>query len=411
VSAAPEPAAPAAEAPTLTALREARASRAEFRRRLLPLYSAALVLVIYIAARKPPYLGLHGASLGFSLALCGLVAGIAGVRRTLLIRRTPARVYVPLLAVLLGSSGVLVWLQPEGPGVIGFIGALLIVLSARVIPGRAGVTLLIAGCVAVLLTVALTGEHADQSRWVSVAVNVLPVLVPFVAVSLYARIRQQQERTENLLLELEETRGAELRAAALTERQRLARDMHDVLAHTLSGLTVQLEGTRLLAVSSGDERLASAIDRAHELAKSGLAEARQAIGMLRGDDLPGPERLAALATEFAADTGVPCQFTSGGEPPELRAEVKLALYRVTQEALTNVRKHAHPDRVRVSLSYEDDQVCLAVRDFGAGVFAVPSLACGGYGLTGMRERAELLGGTLVAGPADGGFLVELRVPA
>ena len=129
------------------------------------------------------------------------------------------------------------------------------------------------------------------------------------------RIRVQEAQAEQLLIELEESRGAELRAAALAERQRLARDMHDVLAHSLSGLLLQLEGARLLALASpADQRLAGTIDRAHELAKNGLDEARQAIGMLRDDDLPGPDRLAALTAAFQADTGVPARFSLLGNP-------------------------------------------------------------------------------------------------
>jgi signal transduction histidine kinase len=165
---------------------------------------------------------------------------------------------------------------------------------------------------------------------------------------------------------------------------------------SLSGLLLQLEGARLLAVSNpGDERLAGTIDRAHELARSGLDEARRAIGMLRDDELPGPDRLAALTGSFQADTGVPARFTSSGSPRELASAVRLALYRVTQEALTNVRKHARPTRVEVTLTIEDF----------SPVPAPPSATHqgGGYGLTGMRERAELLGGTLDAGPTDTGF--------
>ena len=179
------------------------------------------------------------------------------------------------------------------------------------------------------------------------------------------RIRVQEAQAEQLLIELEESRGAELRAAALAERQRLARDMHDVLAHSLSGLLLQLEGARLLALASpADQRLAGTIDRAHELAKNGLDEARRAIGMLRDDDLPGPDRLAALTAAFQADTGVPARFTSSGTPRELASAVRLALYRVTQEALTNVRKHARPERVEVRLDYLPDEIHLAVEDYG-----------------------------------------------
>jgi signal transduction histidine kinase len=232
------------------------------------------------------------------------------------------------------------------------------------------------------------------------------------------RIREQEAREDRLVAELAESRGAELKAAALAERQRLAREMHDVLAHSLSGLVVQLEGTRLLAATSpADPRLPSAVDRAHQLAKSGLDEARQAIGMLRGDDLPGPERIAALAAAFEADTGVPCRFTRGGPPRELDPAVRLALYRVTQEALTNVRKHASPDAVTVRLEYLPDAVTLAVEDSGADRGAAAAtdsdgaVAADGFGLAGMRERATLLGGTLTAAATPAGFRVVLRVPA
>ncbi len=147
--------------------------------------------------------------------------------------------------------------------------------------------------------------------------------------------------------------------------------------------------------------------------------------MLRGDELPGPDRLAGLADAFAVDTGIPCQFTSRGTLVELRPEVKLALYRVTQEALTNIRKHSHPDRVRVTLEYLSGDVDLAIQDFGAAPLSLAGSSSdggspagsylggsgAGYGLAGMRERAELLGGTLTAGPTDDGFRVELRVAA
>jgi signal transduction histidine kinase len=138
--------------------------------------------------------------------------------------------------------------------------------------------------------------------------------------------------------------------------------------------------------------------------------------MLRDDELPGPDKLAALARSFQADTGLPCRYAEIGDPVELRPAVKLALYRVTQEALTNIRKHAHPERVEIHLEYLRDGVSLAVQDFVApedkpAPASAIEASGGGYGLTGMRERAELLGGTLTAGPTDCGFRVVLRVPA
>ena len=158
--------------------------------------------------------------------------------------------------------------------------------------------------------------------------------------------------------------------------------------------------------------------------------------VLRDDDLPGPDQLAALTAAFQADTGLPARFSSSGTPRELASAVRLALYRVTQEALTNVRKHARPDRVEVRLDYLPEVVSLTVEDYGippeggpggyggAGSPPVRGVTGGsspgdgtsppgeqGYGLTGMRERAELLGGTLDAAPTGAGFRVLLKVPA
>src|SRR6185437_12827392 len=161
---------------------------------------------------------------------------------------------------------------------------------------------------------------------------------------------QAGDQAEQLLVELEGTRAAQAEAARLAERQRLARDMHDVLAHSLSGLILQLEGARMLVTEdSADPRLPAAIERAHHLGRSGLEEARRAIGLLRDDELPGPDRLADLAAQFQLVNDVPCLFTVSGDAPELSCEVGLAVYRVGQEALTNITKHACPDRVEMRL--------------------------------------------------------------
>ena len=395
--------------PTLAALRRARASREALLRRVLPIGIGALVIVVVATSRAKPGAGLHGASLGVTLALAGFVLAAAGGFAALLVHRTGAWLLIPVLILLMVSSSVLVWLQPDGAGPVGLL--IAVGVAARIIPGRTSVVLLTA-CLGFLLVAESVSQNRQHRGTLELLVNALPLAAIYMIVLFGRRIRTQEAQAEQLLIELEESRGAELRAAALAERQRLARDMHDVLAHSLSGLLLQLEGARLLALASpADERLAGTIDRAHELAKNGLDEARRAIGMLRDDDLPGPDRLAALTAAFQADTGVPARFSSSGTPRELASAVRLALYRVTQEALTNVHKHARPTRVEVTLEYLADAITLTIEDFSP-TLTPPSTTHqgGGYGLTGMRERAELLGGTLDAGPTDTGFLVKLRVP-
>jgi signal transduction histidine kinase len=251
----------------------------------------------------------------------------------------------------------------------------------------------------------------DES-WGTILLSQLGVVAFYVVARLAGRLSESQEQAERLLLEIDRNREAQAQAAVLAERQHLAREMHDVLAHSLSGLVLQLEGARMLSTGgNASAEVAAAVERAHHLARSGLEEARRAIGMLRDDDLAGPERLPALAHEFEHDTGVPCASVVTGNERELGAQARLSLYRVAQEALTNVRKHAAAKRVELRLAYETSGSRLIVEDFGGNGHAHLTRTGGGYGLAGMRERARLLGGTLAAGPTDTGFRVELWLPA
>ena len=404
--------------PTLAALRQARASREALLRRILPIGIGALVIVVVATSRAKPGAGLHGASLGVTLALAGFALAAAGGFAALLVHRTGAWLLVPVLILLMVSSSVLVWLQPDGAGPVGLL--IAVGVAARIIPGRTSVVLLTA-CLGFLLVAESVSQNRQHRGTLELLVNALPLAAIYMIVLFGRRIRTQEAQAEQLLIELEESRGAELRAAALAERQRLARDMHDVLAHSLSGLLLQLEGARLLALASpADERLAGTIDRAHELAKNGLDEARRAIGMLRDDDLPGPDRLAALTAAFQADTGVPARFSSSGTPRELASAVRLALYRVTQEALTNVRKHARPERVEVRLDYLPDQVSLAVEDRWACPLAAPPAGIRGQlrphrharaRRTARRDPGRRPDRYRLPGPAEGAGVTAVRVLA
>jgi signal transduction histidine kinase len=344
------------------------------------------VAVVAIGVTQQPDVGVLVSLAGFVVALGGLILGPRLPRR-------PSLIW--LLLLLIASSAALVWLQPGGGG---FLGAFVAAgIAANQLPARDSAR--VAALIVVTIAVASLASGKNPGTLVLLEIGVLAVY----AMSLTAgRLRAANA-------ELEATREAHVLAAALGERQRLAREIHDVLAHSLSALSLQLEATKLLARDHGDDEVEDAIERAHGLAKSGLDEARQAVATLRDDELPGPDRIGALAESFEDDAQVPCRVSVAGAPRELAPEARLAVYRVAQEALTNVRRHALPERVDVQLAYERDGVRLAVEDFGTR--ANGAWNGGGYGLTGMRERAELLGGRLAATPTPSGFRVELWIPA
>jgi signal transduction histidine kinase len=238
----------------------------------------------------------------------------------------------------------------------------------------------------------------------------------FLLGTLLRREREQRLEVARLLAELEASREAEKASAALAERARLAREMHDVLAHTLSGLALHVQGARSLARAVSPDgpdgaELVGVLDRAHTLARDGLAEARQAIGALRGGDLPGPELLPTLLEEYRRSQHAEAVLAITGTPVPLPADARLALYRTGQEALSNVRKHAPGACVDVRLTWGAHEVWLVVEDTCGGTpDADVSSSGSGYGLTGMSERARLLGGVLEAGPTASGFRVALRLP-
>ena len=368
--------------------------------RLLAVAAIGFVVITSFQARPAP--GGHGEALGVAVALlvfCG--ATIAAVWLT----RAGSAVQLAVLLMAVVSAAALIGLQGNGAAFLGVFPA--VCMAALALPVR--LSALVAGVAVVAVSAAWLAHGGAPVA--GIVLNDFGILA-FYFLSLFARrLRESNQRAGLLLAELEQTRAAQAQAAALAERQRLAREMHDVLAHALSGLVLNLETARLLAGQTGaDPQVGSAIDRAHRLAKTGLAEARRAIGMLHDDALPGPERLPGLAAEFEADTGVSCAVATTGSGRDLGADGRLTLYRVTQEALTNIRKHARADQVEIRLAYEPSGTRLTIEDFGTCPQRPAPAGGNGYGLSGMKERAELLGGTLTAAPTAGGFCVELWVP-
>lgn len=245
----------------------------------------------------------------------------------------------------------------------------------------------------------------------SAAVGYAAILLGGATVGLTRRQYVAQGRAaEALVAQTQRTEAASRRAAALDERTRIAREIHDVLAHALGGLTVQLEAAELLLAERGD--VDAALERirgCRRTAREGLEEARRAVAALRTDTSPLPQSLAELVDSHC-EHGNRGELTVEGGERTLSPETSLALMRTVQEALTNARRHAPGSAVRVRLIYDDTSTSVTVTNDSAA--AAPSAAgTGGYGLTGMRERLELAGGRLAAGPSPEGWTVRAQVPS
>jgi signal transduction histidine kinase len=254
-------------------------------------------------------------------------------------------------------------------------------------------------------------------------IGLLAYTLGFIAMTLAASTSRQSrvraEQAELLLAQTQRSHEEQLRAARLEESTRIAREIHDVLAHTLAGLTIQLEATSSLVEQGADrDTVLARVRRAHGLAREGLEETRQAVGALRGDSASTSAGIEALVDDYRASADAPAELTVDGDPARLTGQTGQAVLRVVQEALTNARKHAPGADVSVAVhagQNPGDDVVLLVQDRPSASRTVPAPdgladSGGGYGLQGMRERAALLGGTLDAGAAGDGWRVELRLP-
>jgi signal transduction histidine kinase len=204
---------------------------------------------------------------------------------------------------------------------------------------------------------------------------------------------------------------AQRERAVADERLRIAQELHDVVAHNVSLIVVQAQA---LGATAGDEQVREATDGIADLGRQAMKEMHRTLKLLRGDDAadlapqPGLGELPDLLARTRS-AGVGIELTVEGEPRPLDQSVDLSAYRIVQEALTNVVKHAGPANTKVTLGYRPDALELTIADSGNG--AASAASPGGHGLVGMRERAALFGGTLTAGPRDGrGFEVRASLP-
>jgi signal transduction histidine kinase len=203
--------------------------------------------------------------------------------------------------------------------------------------------------------------------------------------------------------------------AVAEERVRIAQELHDVVAHNVSLIVVQAQA---LGATTGDERVREATDGIADLGRQTMTEMHRTLKLLRGGGdeeapfapQPGLGDLDMLLSNSRA-AGLDVEITVAGEPRELPQSVDLSAFRIVQEALTNVVKHAGRARTKVTVDYRDRALELTIVDDGEGVTRNGSGTPGGHGLVGMRERAALFGGTLSAGPRDGrGFEVRASLP-
>ena len=226
--------------------------------------------------------------------------------------------------------------------------------------------------------------------------------------------RLQAEQLAALLAQRERLEAEQRRADVLDERTRIAREIHDVLAHSIGALGIQIQAARSVLTDYGDlDRAVELLTAAQRMAGEGLTETRRAVHALRSDTLPLAEELAKAASTYGERYHVSVSLDTEGTPRPVPAEATVALLRVAQEALVNAAKHGAGKPVTVRLDFDAAWVRLTVRNEVDAVAprAVELLTVNaGYGLTGMRERLRLLGGTLEAGRDGTAWAVTAQVP-
>ena len=266
-----------------------------------------------------------------------------------------------------------------------------------------------------VLTAIVAGLAVGASGWVIIA-NVSGLLILMLLGRNRRSARVQAEQAAALLAKAEQLQDEHARVATLDERTRIAREIHDVLAHSLGALGVQIQVARAVLTDQNDvPRAVEVLDQAHRMAIDGLAETRRAVHALRGDTLPLPAGLARLSADHQRQHGAPVTFEVSGEPRPLTPDAGLAMTRTAQEALINTAKHAPHQPVNIRLDYAPADTSLRVTnqlsEDGHDLHETGLATVNGrYGLAGMRERLLLLDGTLSAARDGHTWVVEARVP-
>ncbi|MFF4272073.1 sensor histidine kinase [Streptomyces sp. NPDC001536] len=260
--------------------------------------------------------------------------------------------------------------------------------------------------------VSVTMLHKEGAQPFEYAFQLLSVACAY-ALGMLARVqRAYTAELEDRARRLERERAADTARATAQERARIARDMHDILAHAVSLMVVQAEAGPVV-VRSDPARAEAAFEAIAAAGRDAMSQLRRILGVLKEEQRngtspqPGIKALPALVRQVRESTGLRVELSTEGAPRPLPPDSDIAVYRVIQEALTNTVKHAYASCATVELDWTEDALTLTVTDDGRG----PAVPGGGHGLIGIRERAAACGGDARAGRGpEGGFRVVVRLP-
>ena len=323
-------------------------------------------------------------------------------RRNPLVGPAAAAVAVVLLALVLGDS--------MNHLSMPFVAALLAAVSWGLLPDR---RLRIAGWSSIVLAAAFVDYQTSNAFSDFFWTTLILTLAWFFGAALGTRTEQARELAERVEL-AERTRALAAEEAATQERSRIARELHDVVAHSVSVMVVQASGVRRL-LHDDQEREREALMSVEQIGRQALTEMRRMLGVMRtGEEQPpalapqpGLQHLDRLIAQVE-EAGLPVTLHVEGHRPQLSPGVDLSAYRIVQEGLTNALKHAKGAHAEVTIRYVDTSVQLEIADDGPGIANGDGM---GHGLVGMRERVALYGGSLEAGPRDGGgFVLRAELP-
>lgn len=293
--------------------------------------------------------------------------------------------------------------DPSGPNL------LILVYSLAAHEGRPRSVRHFWAGVGILSAVLLAGviSTQDDIPWIALPANVVVFGTAWILGDNLRTRRQYLAELEEKATRTEEQQAAQAQRALAEERARIARELHDVVAHSMSVMVVQAGAARRM-LDRDPARAAEALGAIEETGRESLTEMRRVLGVLRGEDAaaelapaPGLDDFDRLL-QHCDEAGMPVEFVVSGDARRLSPGLEMNAYRVVQESLTNSLKHAGTAHATVRLHYDDDTLTVSITNDGRGAAAVPAAAGSGQGIIGMRERVEAHGGHLTAGPRVGG---------